>query len=104
MKQGEGLRGRDSSGGGYGDPLDRDPQRVHHDVLEGWESRDKARDIYGVVLTGEIDDDSLAIDDAATAARRDDLRARRALASAHGASVAATEVGSENPAIAGKIG
>ena len=29
------LRGRDSSGGGYGDPLTRDPARVLHDVLEG---------------------------------------------------------------------
>lgn len=75
MKKGEGLRGRDSSGGGYGDPLDRDPDRVLHDVLEGWESRGKAHDVYGVVLTGEIEDDSLAIDMAATQSRRASLRA-----------------------------
>ena len=81
LKKGEGLRGRDSSGGGYGDPLHRDPQRVHHDVLEGWESRDKARDIYGVILTGEIDDDSLAIDHEATAAHRAHLQAQRSLSS-----------------------
>ena len=60
---------------GYGDPLDREVARVLHDVLEGWESRDKARDVYGVVFTGDIDDDTLAIDAAATAARRAELRA-----------------------------
>ena len=78
MKKGEGLRGRDSSGGGYGDPLDRDPARVLKDVLEGWESRGKAMDVYGVVLTGEIEDDSLAVDAQATAARRAELRTRKA--------------------------
>jgi N-methylhydantoinase B len=69
------LRGRDSSGsgGGYGDPLTRDPGRVLTDVLEGYESIGKARDIYGVVFTGNIDDDSLAVDTAATAARRAEL-------------------------------
>jgi N-methylhydantoinase B len=81
LKKGEGLRGRDSAGGGYGDPLERDVARVHHDVLEGWESRDKARDIYGVVLTGEIEDDSLAVDAAATTARRAELRTKRSLPS-----------------------
>jgi len=74
------LRGRDSSGGGYGDPLTRDPQRVLTDVLEGWESREKARDVYGVVFTGAIEDDSLAVDAAATAARRKKLATTRKVA------------------------
>ena len=78
MKKGEGLRGRDSSGGGYGDPLDRDPALVLKDVLEGWESRKKALDVYGVVLNGEIEDDSLAVDTAATGARRAELRSGKA--------------------------
>ena len=80
MKKGEGLRGRDSSGGGYGDPLDRDPALVLKDVLEGWESRKKALDVYGVVLNGEIEDDSLAVDTAATRARRAELRSGKAKA------------------------
>ena len=67
------AHGRDSSVGGYGDPLKRDPARVLHDVLEGWETEAKARDVYGVVLTGRVDDDSLALDEAATAARRAEL-------------------------------
>jgi N-methylhydantoinase B len=74
LRRGQVLRGRDSSGGGYGSPLDRDPARVLHDVLEGWESFQKARDIYGVIFTGAIEDDSLAVDHAATAARRAELR------------------------------
>ena len=74
LQKGQALRGRDSSGGGYGDPLDRAVARVLHDVLEGWESRQKARDVYGVVFTGEIEDETLAVDAAATAARRIELR------------------------------
>lgn len=75
---GQRIRGRDSAGGGYGDPLDREPERVLVDVLEGWETRQKAKDVYGVVFTGEIDDETLAIDAVATATRRDELRAARA--------------------------
>ncbi|MBB3899727.1 hydantoinase B/oxoprolinase family protein [Roseococcus suduntuyensis] len=75
LQKGQALRGRDSSGGGYGNPLDRGLDRVLHDVLEGWESREKARDVYGVVFTGEIEDETLAVDIAATEARRAELRA-----------------------------
>jgi N-methylhydantoinase B len=52
-------------GGGYGDPRERSPERVRHDVKEGWVSRDRAATVYGVVL-----DDELAIDAAATDAAR----------------------------------
>jgi N-methylhydantoinase B len=78
MKVGQRVRGRDSAGGGYGDPLDRETERVLVDVLEGWETRQKARDIYGVVFTGEIEDETLAVDAAATTARRAELRKARA--------------------------
>ncbi len=74
---GQRIRGRDSAGGGYGDPLDREVERVLVDVFEGWETRKKARDVYGVVFSGEIEDDTLAVDVAATEARRDELRAAR---------------------------
>ncbi len=82
IKKGERLRGRDSSGGGYGDPLTRDPARVRNDVLEGWESIGKARDIYGVVFTGRIDDDSLSVYATATKARRAELHAHNRAAQA----------------------
>lgn len=35
-------------GGGYGDPLERDPARVAEDVRKGWVSQDAARTLYGV--------------------------------------------------------
>ncbi len=70
LQKGQLLRGRDGSGGGYGDPLTRDTARVLHDVLEGWESRERAHEVYGVVFTGAIDDETLAVDVVATAARR----------------------------------
>jgi len=37
-------------GGGYGDPLERDPLRVARDVEFGYVSPASARDVYGVVL------------------------------------------------------
>ncbi len=47
-----------AGGGGYGDPLKRDPQMVESDVLNGYVSKEKARDEYGVWLdpkTGKVD-------------------------------------------------
>jgi N-methylhydantoinase B len=59
-----------AGGGGWGDPLDRDPERVRADVLEEYVSLDAARAQYGVVL----DPTTLAVDAAATAALRARLR------------------------------
>ena len=43
-------------GGGYGDPLDRDPEDVLHDVRESYFGHDTALKDYGVVLTdGGVD-------------------------------------------------
>jgi N-methylhydantoinase B len=47
-----------SGGGGYGDPLTRDPALVAHDVALGYVSRERARELYGVAIdasTGEVD-------------------------------------------------
>jgi len=55
-----------AGGGGWGDPLERDPARVAQDVLEGYVSLTAARDHYGVIL----DPTTLAIDHAATTALR----------------------------------
>ncbi|GLV73420.1 hydantoinase B/oxoprolinase family protein [Streptomyces hygroscopicus] len=73
LDTGQAVRGVECSGGGYGDPLERDPKRVLKDVLGRWESIDHARDVYGVVITGSGDD--LAIDWTATSAARAALRA-----------------------------
>jgi N-methylhydantoinase B len=67
--QGERIYHRQPGGGGFGDPLCRDPERVAQDVRNESVSPGAAREHYGVVLdsvTGEVDY-------AATAA----LRARR---------------------------
>lgn len=58
-------------GGGYGDPLDRDPDRVARDVSNGLVSSRAANEIYGVVLNGA------GIDADATAAQRLELRGAR---------------------------
>jgi N-methylhydantoinase B len=62
-------------GGGYGDPLARDPDRVLQDVREGAVSAEVAERDYGVVLARS--DHSWTIDAAATDARREMMRAQR---------------------------
>jgi len=45
-------------GGGYGDPLERDPQRVAGDVARGYYTPEQAAERFGVQLDsqGEVDD------------------------------------------------
>jgi N-methylhydantoinase B len=47
-----------SSGGGYGPPWERPPAEVVRDVEEGWLSRERALEVYGVVLdaAGRVDE------------------------------------------------
>jgi N-methylhydantoinase B len=58
------------SGGGYGDPLERDPAKVLDDVLDGFITPEHAREAYGVVLTPVDDGYGWALDRAATEALR----------------------------------
>lgn len=46
-----------SAGGGWGDPFDRDPERVLRDYRNDYITRETAREQYGVVITadGELD-------------------------------------------------
>jgi N-methylhydantoinase B len=61
-----------AGGAGYGDPLDRDPESVVADVLDGKVSREQAQDHYGVVVApGE------AADEVATKEQRARLRRAR---------------------------
>ncbi len=69
------IRGVEAGGGGYGDPLDRDPQAVLYDVLEGWVSAEAAEGVYGVVLRPDKGPVGLRVDEDATRLRREDLRA-----------------------------
>lgn len=61
-----------SGGGGYGDPLLRDPDAVARDVAELKVSAESAAKIYGVALNNDG-----SVDEAATAARRAEIRAAR---------------------------
>ena len=70
LQAGEFVRGFEAGGGGYGSPMERDPARVLKDVERRWETIERARDIYGVVLSGSAENDDLAIDVAATEAAR----------------------------------
>ena len=63
---GERYAYRYGGGGGWGDPLEREPQKVLDDVLDEYVSVDGARRDYGVVLTGSLEDLTLAIDREAT--------------------------------------
>lgn len=69
LKAGETLTNDTGGGGGYGDPLERDPQAVLADVRGEFVSVAAAERDYGVVIAA----DGAAVDEAATTA----LRARR---------------------------
>jgi N-methylhydantoinase B len=58
-------------GGGYGDPLTRDPDAVARDVREQKVTAEAARAVYGVIL------EDGTVNPAATKAERDRYRARR---------------------------
>jgi len=47
------LYTRQSSGGGYGDPLERDAEMVLKDIVLGLVSTEAAREIYGVIIYGD---------------------------------------------------
>ena len=63
---------RTGGGGGWGDPLERDPMAVRADVQEEFISARSAREHYGVELR-----DDLTVDDAATEAARNAIRSAR---------------------------
>jgi N-methylhydantoinase B len=86
MSPGDVLEFSFGGGGGYGDPLQRDPEAIAKDVDLGYQSRDAAKLAYGVL----IGDDG-AVDTAATEALRKEILADRATWRP------AAEIGAENP-------
>jgi N-methylhydantoinase B len=60
---------RTGGGGGWGDPLERDPASVRTDVIEELVSRHAAEELYGVVLR-----DDLTLNEEQTERRRNALR------------------------------
>jgi len=70
LKPGDAVAVRAGGGGGFGPPYERNPQRVVHDVRQGYVSLRAARELYGVVL----DPQTLEIDAPATTERRERMR------------------------------
>jgi len=66
IKHGDLLRHNLAGGGGYGDPMQRDPALVLEDVLDGKLSIERAAATYGVV----IDLEGESVDTAKTSSRR----------------------------------
>lgn len=75
LHAGDVLRLMTTGGGGWGDPLEREPEMVLLDVIQGKVSGRSARDDYGVVLRGEGDDTT--VDEDATTGLRIELAAAR---------------------------
>jgi len=59
-----------AGGGGFGDPLERDPESVLRDHRRGWMSRESAERIYGVVF----DREEKKVAEEATARKRSEIR------------------------------
>jgi N-methylhydantoinase B len=74
LRAGEQIAFYMASGGGYGDPLEREPELVRRDVWNELISVAAAREAYGVVVDG----DRFTVDDDATERVRRELRDRRA--------------------------
>ena len=78
LQPGDHVIYRSNGGGGFGDPLERDPARVLADVEQGWISLNKAAAVYGVVITCESEREGrYQLDMDATAKRRTKLRSAK---------------------------
>jgi N-methylhydantoinase B len=66
-----------NGGGGFGRAVEREPERVKRDVRDGYVTIEGAARDYGVVITGDPDNDpeGLQIDERATERRRAEMRA-----------------------------
>jgi N-methylhydantoinase B len=64
-----------TGGGGWGDPLEREPERVLRDVVQAKVSVEAARTAYGVVIVDHAGEP--AVDEAATVKLRTEMRAAR---------------------------
>jgi len=71
LKPGENVASYCTGGGGYGPPHERPAEKVRHDVEEKWITKERAYEIYGVVL-----DEAGGINQTATGERRRVLAAR----------------------------
>ena len=71
LEQGDVVLIQPTAGGGVGDPLEREVERVRKDVFDGYVTTGRARDVYGVVIEDGV------VDVEETQALRHELRKRR---------------------------
>lgn len=72
LRAGDVFASRFVGGGGYGDPIEREPDRVVADVKLGYVSEKAAYDVYGVVCGPD-----LTLNEGETRSRRDAIRSER---------------------------
>ena len=77
VRAGEIVRVETTGGGGWGDPLQREPERVRLDVIQGKVSAEAAHLDYGVALRLDEETGDCALDEDATEALRAATRAAR---------------------------
>jgi len=73
LQPGDLIWTKSGGGGGYGDPLDREIEKVQWDALNEYISIERARDVYGVVLDPKF----FEVDDEATAELRRKMKAKK---------------------------
>lgn len=73
--EGDILATHSGASGGWGDPLERDPEAALTDIRERWVEPDFTRTLYGVVA--KEDGDGWVLDESATGARREEIRRER---------------------------
>lgn len=78
IEPGDRMIVRSAGGGGFGDPLERDPKLVLEDVIEGNVSIDAAQRDYGVIVKADLS----GIDVGATESERAKARGRNAASKA----------------------
>ncbi|MGF7158756.1 N-methylhydantoinase B [Rhodoligotrophos appendicifer] len=63
LLQGDTVIMQSAGGGGYGDPLTRDPEKVRIDVAGGYVSMQRASERYGVIFSadGEVDSEATTV-------------------------------------------
>ena len=70
LEPGDIMVSRSGGGGGIGDPLEREVEKVRRDVIDEYVSIEAARSVYGVVM----DPETFEVDEEATAALRTELK------------------------------
>jgi len=73
---GEFVKSIISGGGGYGNPLERDPEMVKIRLRDGWISEEKAKNVYGVIFEYPKDPEKIKVDYNATEKLREEMKKR----------------------------